>query len=441
MKPLRYWTRLIWAFIVKFKLIFLIGVGIGLAAFLGFEFLIPRLTKKVERIGIVGEYTTYQIPTSILSLIGDGLTKLDNSGQATPAIAESWEVKETGKVWVFKLNKNLYWQDGTKVTSSDIVYNFGDALVERPDKYTVVFKLSSSFAPFPITVSRPLFKKGLLGTGAWKVTNLSLAGSYVESLVIANKESGEKVFKFYPTEERAKLAYKLGEVDQVEDLTNPKPFDTWQTSKIEKSVNKQRYVAIFFNTSDELLADKDIRQALSYGIDKDALGYDRAIGPISPTSWAYNSQVKPYDFNIDRAKELIEQSNISPTEKKKLKIKLTTVPDLLPTAEAIVQNWKELGVETTLQVTSYLPDQYQAFLAVYDIQADPDQYSTWHSTQTQTNISRYKNPRIDKLLEDGRLQTDQNKRKATYMDFQRFLVEDSPAAFLYHPVYYTVSRK
>lgn len=409
-------------------------------AFVSFEFLIPNFDKKTEKIGVIGEYTSYEIPNSILNLIGKGLTTLNSSGQAVPGIVSSWETADAGRTWIFHIDKTQTWQDGTKVTAQDINYNFGDAQVVRDDKYTIEYKLNSSFSPFPVTLSRPIFKKGLLGTGDWSVTDLSLAGTFVSSLTLKDKTGNEKIFKFYPTEERAKLAYQLGEIDSLGDMTDPKPFDTWTTSHITKQINNQRYVAVFFNTTDDILSDKNMRQALSYAIDKDMLGSDRALGPISPNSWAYNSQVKPYDYNIDRAKQLISDSKISDDAKKNLKIQLTTVPDLLPVAEKIVKDWHAVGITTTLQVTSYLPDQYQAFLAVYDSPPDPDQYSTWHSTQTQTNISRYKNPRIDKLLEDGRLESDQSKRKGIYIDFQRFLVEDAPAAFLYHPVYYSVSR-
>jgi peptide/nickel transport system substrate-binding protein len=80
-------------------------------------------------------------------------------------------------------------------------------------------------------------------------------------------------------------------------------------------------------------------------------------------------------------------------------------------------------------------------LAILDTPDDPDQYSIWHSTQEATNITHYENPRIDKLLEDGRSEIDLASRRRIYLDFQRFLVEDSPAAFLYYPATYTVSRR
>jgi peptide/nickel transport system substrate-binding protein len=234
------------------------------------------------------------------------------------------------------------------------------------------------------------------------------------------------------------LAYKLGEVDQINGLLDPQPFDSWGNSVVLPETNKHQVVTIFFNTQDKLFGEKSLRQALTYAINKDALG-ERAISSTSPESWAYNPQVKPYDYDVDHAKEIIEEL---PDEiKNSLDIKLVSTPSLLPAAEKISSDWEKVGVKTQIQVSSIIPNEFQAYLTIFDIPRDPDQYPIWHSTQTETNLSRFVSPRIDTLLESGRVQLDLEERRKIYLDFQRFLVEDSPAAFLYHPKYYTIKRK
>jgi len=393
------------------------------------------------RVGITGRYHTDDLPEIILQDISEGLTKIDDAGQVTAGLAKSWETNDNGKTWIFHLDENKFWQDGKKVSSETVQYSFENVPIERPDSSTLVFRLESPFAPFPSVVAKSTFKKGLLGTGEWRVVNLSLVGSYVERLSLVNKNGDKKVVKFYPTEERVKLAFKLGEVDAIYDLIDPKPFDKWGVVKLSQIPDLGRYVAVFFNTKVGLLGNKDFRQALSYATDKEILGYERAISPLSPLSWAYNPQVKPYSFDQERARELIKDMDLPKEQKENLSVKLTTTPVLLEIAEKIAGNWGEVGVKTTLQVTSNLPTEYEAFLAIYDIPSDPDQYSTWHSTQLETNITKYSNPRIDKLLEDGRLELDQEKRKAIYFDFQRFLLEDAPVIFLYHPISFSVQRE
>ncbi|MBI2065945.1 hypothetical protein HYT60_00320 [Candidatus Woesebacteria bacterium] len=440
MLTIRYFIRFLTAFIVRFRGIILLGTFLGGAIFLALRILGPySLTRSTERVGIVGRYRVENLPDSVLTLIGNGLTKIKEDGTVAPDLASSWESPDGGQTWVFKLKANIFWQDGKRVTSTSINYQFTDAKVERPDEETITFRLESTFAPFPYVVAKPTFRKGLLGTGEWRVTKATVSAGFIQRLVLVDKDGNRKILRFYPTEERAKLGFKLGEIDILQGIFNAKPFNEWSVVEIEKEVGNSRYVAVFFNTQDKLLGEKSFRQALAYAIKKDGFDGPRAISPISPNSWAFNPQVKPYHYDSERAQELID--DLADELKENLTLNIVTTPALLSVAEAIAKDWAEVGVAGNVQVSSGVPAEYQALLAIFDIPEDPDQYSIWHSTQTSTNISRYQNPRIDKFLEDGRVELNIEERKKIYLDFQRFLVEDSPAAFLYHPTTYTVVRK
>ena len=439
MYSLRYIVRLISAYLSRFKGIILLGILIGAIIFIFFGLLGPLLFSTGRyKIGIIGRYRVENLPSSIVSMIGEGLTEIDGGGNVTPNLARSWETPDKGKTWIFNLKQDISWQDGEKLTSASINYQFSDVEVDKPDEHTIVFKLQEQFSVFPSIVSRPTFKKGLLGTGEWKVTNISLGqAEFVQKLILVNTKKDKQIYKFYPTEEQAKLAFKLGEVDQIQGIYNIKPFDNWSTVTISEEVNKNRVVVIFLNSQDKLLSDKSFRQALTYAIDKNS-GGQRAISPISPNSWAYNPTVKTYDQDLVRAREFIDEL---PNElKENLSINLVTTPVLLSLAEKISKEWVSAGIKAHVQVSSSIPYEFQTFLAIFDIPTDPDQYAIWHSTQTSTNISKYQNPRIDKLLEDGRVELDLEERRKIYLDFQRFLIEDSPAIFLYHPVTFTVKR-
>lgn len=430
MLSLRYIIRLIQAFLKRFKVIIFISIFVGILCFLVLNFLLPNFSSENRKIGVVGRYTTDNIPDEITSKLSRGLTKVDISGNVNPAIAKSWESSDDGKTWTFYIDENAKWQDGKKIISNDINYEFSDARIERIDDTTIKFILDSNFAAFPIIVSKPLFKKGLIGTNEWKIKNISMVGGYLQKLTITNNKNDKITYKFFPSEERLRLAFKLGEIDIIEKIQDPSPFETWKVVNIEKQVGYNNFVAIFFNTEDEKLSDKSVRQNLAYLIDKSSFIDERALGPISPNSWSYNPQVKQYSKDLEKAKDI-----------KDTKIILSTLPNLLKTAERIKKDWEEAGVICEIQIVTNVPENYQAFLATVDIPKDPDQYSLWHSTQTATNISRLKNPRIDKLLEDGRRELDKEIRKKIYLDFQRFLVEEVPAVFLYHPTFYTISRK
>jgi len=429
------------AFLVRFKWIFLLGTIFGILFFLSLNvFGFSIFQKGRERIGMVGRYRLDNLPNSILEYVSDGLTTINENGEIGPAISSSWENQDGGKTWIFHIGDDTTWQDGKKIVSNDIQINFSDVTVEKPDPKTIVFKLQTPFSPFPAVLGKPIFKKGFLGTGEWKVRKVTVSGNIVEQIILSKSKEKEMTFKFYPTEERAKLALKLGEIDQLIDIFNPEPFDSWKTLDVQKKVNYGRFTAVFFNSAKEkITSDKTLRQALTYAINKDVFPGERAISPISPNSWAYNPQVKPYDYDLAKAKDMMK--DLSKEIRNNLSLNIATTPVLLTEAEEIAKNWRDLGITVNIQVTSGIPENFDAFLAVLDIPRDPDQYSLWHSSQIATNIANYKNPRIDKLLEDGRTVTNESERKKIYLDFQRFLVEDSPAAFLYHPISYTISRK
>lgn len=437
-KSARFAARLSYTFISRFKGLFVIGILMGLALFVAMLFLFPQLSRTTQSIGVTGRYHTDELPSFVIEKIGNGLTKLDDSGTPQPDLAESWETPDNGKTWKFRLKEGLKWHDGKTVTSDTLVYEFSDVTVTTPDPRIIVFELEDPFAPFPVIVSKPTFRSGLLGTGEWKVDSVTVVGSYVSQLTIKDSKKNREVYNFFPTESQTKLAYKLGKIDEMYDILDPHPINTWDTVVTEEVANTNRVVTLFFNNKDPLLSDKNVRQALDYAIDKTQFPGTRAISPISPESWAFNSQVKKYSYSIDRAKELLDNT---PEELLKTPIKIASAPTLLPIAESISAQWKEAGVESIVQVTSIVPNDFQVYLTIYDIPRDPDQYALWHTTQEATNVSKYESPRIDKLLEDGRLELDKEERKKIYLDFQRFLVEDLPAAFMYHPVSYNLYRK
>lgn len=438
---LRYTFHLFSAFIKKFGVIILLSILIGFGIFALIAFILPRfINHSTQRIGIAGRYQPDTLPYEVVEKISSGLTKVNQNQEVEPNVAKSWETSDNGKTWIFQIRDDIVWQDGKKLTSGDVNYSFSGVNIEYPDDHTIKFILEDKYAPFPTVVSKPLFRRGLLGLGAWTVKKANITSGYIKQLDLIDNKGNKIIYKFYPTEDRTKLALKLGQIDTIQNIYNQSPFDKWNTIKVSTDYKESLIVTLFFNYRDNLLSDKSLRQALTYAINKDKFG-QRALSPIPESSWAYNPQVKEYEYNPDRAKEIID--SLSNEVKQKLEIKLITTPMLLDTAESIVDDWKDIGINSSVLVSSEIPDDFQAFLAIFEAPNDPDQYTIWHSKQIEagTNISKYQNIRIDKLLEDGRVELNFDERRKIYLDFQRFLLEDLPAAFLYHPPVYTIERK
>lgn len=434
---MRFYIKLTLAFLKRFRIVILSSVILGALVFLFLSFILPNIKfTKTIRVGYTGRYNIDTLPLEISTLIGDGLVSIDSTSNINPSLAKYWSIEEGGKKWIFELQDNIFWQDKKPLKINEINYNFSDVDIQKQNN-KIIFTLNEPYVPFIALLEKPVFKKGLLGTGEWKVNKLSIKGEYIQKLILSNKNERQDI-KFYPTEEQTKFAFKIGEVDMIKNISSPKPFSDWNNVNIEKNIQSDRVVVIFFNTQDPILSDKNLRLALNYAIDKS--GYEkRAIGPINPKSFYFNPQVKTYNFDPVKAKQLISESKAEIPQD--YSINLISTPNLLDIADGVSKMWNDVGIKTNVLTSSVIPSDYQAFVTIFEIPKDPDQYSLWHSTQSQTNITKYKNVRIDKLLEDGRVELDKEKRKEIYFDFQRFLLEDSPSIFLFHPVWYNIARK
>jgi peptide/nickel transport system substrate-binding protein len=155
-------------------------------------------------------------------------------------------------------------------------------------------------------------------------------------------------------------------------------------------------------------------------------------------SWVHNENVKTYEYDLEHAKSLLALDIQDIAE---LKLDLKTTLQYLEVAEEIATNWRDgLGIKVDVKVVPGITNDYQILLADYAPPLDPDQYGIWHSTQ-KTNFTRFTNLKVDKLLEDGRRTLDKKLRTEIYEDFQRFLLEDSPAVFLFETNTQTITRK
>ncbi len=444
-----------------------------IGALIVFSFSISSIVQRIEPkprryVGLVGKYNLQNLPLSIQNQLSAGLTKIEEDNTVSPYLAERWTIEDGGKVYRFVIKKNIFWQDGKELKPTDISYQLPDVeVITTPND--IVFKLPDEFVPFPTTVSRPVFKTVqkkhllffkrpmLIGVGSHVLENYKQEGNKLREVTVNGPEE-KIVYRFYFTEDEAVLAFKRGEVDELPDLSTDYGLNEWPNVEANSSIYDNRYLAIFFNNSHPLFT-KNVRQALSYALSKPE-GKDRAYGPINPNSWAYLEGGKSYKKDIERATErLLDEIPFEP-----LNIELTTTNNFNSQAEEIKKEWEEFGkiayqacldeqdisdkdqcvnnqIEVNIRITNF-PDtnNYQALLLGQEIPPDPDQYYLWHSEQS-TNFTKYKNTRIDALLEKGRKTAEKNERKAIYQEFQQFLLEDAPAVFLKHLESYEIKRK
>jgi len=281
--------------------------------------------------------------------------------------------------------------------------------------------------------------------------------------------------KFYDSEDEMIDEYNKNSIENMAFVS----ANNLKKVKFKKRLNIEelklpRYFGVFFNQNEtKILSDKNVRLALNYGTDKkdlinkilDGRGLEvnsPMIGEVLGTT----DDVKKYDYDIDKAKKLLANSGwtnpddkgvLTKTEKaksikdkpvtEKLTLRLTTPvwSELANVANLLKEQWAKIGVELNVEV---LPTQniqqtirdrsYQMLLFGEILNIDPDPFSLWHSSQKRDpgqNLALYENKSVDDLLEKARQTLNPLERMKQYQDFQKLVIEDVPAIFLYNPIY------
>jgi peptide/nickel transport system substrate-binding protein len=176
----------------------------------------------------------------------------------------------------------------------------------------------------------------------------------------------------------------------------------------------------------------------------------------------YADSIDSRNFDLDKANSILDDKNwkrgddgFRAKDGAPLEITLTTTdwPELAETAEILKEQWGKAGIKVNVETYSisdvqqnYIrPREYAALLFGQVLGADPDPYSFWHSDNKKDpglNLALFGDSSTDKLIENGRTEFDPEKRASIYADFQKKLIAETPAIFLYSPDYvYPVNKK
>lgn len=435
-KKIRFYWWYFEALFQKRKLFIFLGFLLSMFIW-PFFFAVGNLmlqAKKPLKIGLVGNYTTANLPPEVLTKIGRGLTKIADNGVVEPDLAESIKIKNSGKIYEIKLKKNLRFNDQTPFTAKSVNYKFQDVTYVVKNDEEAYFVLKSPYSPFLSLLSFPILNKNLQGAGDWRLVRIDWQDNFIKTIELAGKQ--KIIYRFYPNESVALTAFSLGEVNRLENLSSVNLSKIWKKVKIEKMTDWQSFVAIFINFKGGILSEKNIRQALNYSLDRRIFKEKLTYSSFSPKTVYYSDNVKKYYYDPLYARTLIQKMSLKSNDK--INFTLYTLPIYKEYAAQIANNWNtKLGSKIKVKETSGIPYQWQAYLAVQKIPIDPDQYLLWHSNKT-FHFSNYRNLKIDKILEDGRQEIDMEKRKEIYFDLQKTLSEDLPAIFLFHPDKYSI---
>ncbi|MBI4644412.1 MAG: peptide-binding protein [Deltaproteobacteria bacterium] len=261
------------------------------------------------------------------------------------------------------------------------------------------------------------------------------------------------------------LELKAGNIDRM-GLEPLQYARQTEYPKFARMYNKYRYIPfsyiyLGYNLEDTRFKDRRVRQALTLAINKKeiiegvlmGLGQE-SFGPYKPGAWFYNPDVPKFSYDPAKARALLAAAGWQPgadgiltKDGKPFEFTiLTNQGNTLRqrTAEIIQRRLQEIGIRVQIRTVEWATfikqfiekGHFEAVLLGWNTGLDPDQYDIWHSSKTrpgELNFIHYKNPEVDKLLEEGRHTFDKEKRRRAYFRLQEILAEDQPYTFLFVP--------
>ena len=425
---------------------------------------------------------------------------MDKNWKPRPYLAERWDLSSDNRSVTLYLRKDAVFHDGKPVTAEDVKFSIETIRDNHPfrtmygpvnavtinDPHTAVVRLSEPHPALLLAMSTsltPIIPKHIYGDGTdVKIhpRNATPVGSGPFKLV--EFKPGEHIImerfdrfflKGQPKLDRVivrefkdqssmMLAFERGEIDVHSELTDP-----GQQTRAAKMSNatlvKQSAPAIgpltwlAFNTKSPKLADKRVRQAIAYAIDKKYLletllagVHARSTGPITSGSPFYNPDVEKYDFNLQKSVQLLDAAGLKPGPNG---VRISIDYDYLPgTPEStIFQEYlkvalAKVGIEMVVKTSPDFPTWARRIASLqHEMHADAvwnwgdpviGVHRTWLSSNIKpgviwSNTQSYVNPKVDELLAAAGKEMDVAKRKAAYKEMQKIVLDDCPVAFIF----------
>ena len=425
---------------------------------------------------------------------------IDKNWKAQPYLAEKWTVSEDARSITLHLRKDAKFHDGKPITSEDVAFSvdvvkanhpFKSMLapvnaVSTPDAHTAIIRLAE---PHPVlelvmtTVFLPILPKHVYGDGQPLPTHPRNSKDVVGSgpfRLVEFKPGEQQVFERFdgffmkdkPQIDRliirefkdsssSLLAFESGAIDLIFGVSDPRDAERVKKTPGAKLIGNHGYgigpiIWLAFNTKEPKLADKRVRQAIAYAIDRNFLAktllggiHKPATGPITSASPLYTADVQRYELNLKKAGELLDAAGLKAgAGGKRLTLTLDSIPGdqaIRTAAEYIKPALAKIGVDVALRASPDFPT-WARRVSSHQFEMTVDSVWNWgdpvigvHRTYQSSNIrpgviwsntQQYSNPKVDALLESAGKEQDKAKRKAMYTEFQKIIVDDAPIAFL-----------
>jgi peptide/nickel transport system substrate-binding protein len=414
-------------------------------------------------------------------LLFSGLLERDNRMNFHGDLAESWSTQGP-LTYVFHLRRGVRFHDGQALTSTDVKATFAFIMnpankspkrgalrmvtsVEAPDDATVIFHLSQPYASFTVNLLPSAigivpagagadFSRHPVGSGPFRFVQQS---QDEEVVVERNPDYFRKApqvtrvrFRIVPDAVVRALELRKGSADLEMSSLSPDiiPVLARQPDLAVTDRTGTNFSYLSFNLEDAVLSHREIRQALAFATDREALiryllgGQAKlAAGVLPPDHWAAEANVAQYAYDPARAEQVLDAAGFPRKPdgvRLRLTLKCSTEEQARLIGAALQEQWRRVGIELEirpLELATLFSDvakgnfqmTYQRWVGA---NTDPDFFEYAFSSKRfppdGANRGHYRNARIDALTDQIRVEMNQEKRKEQCSEVQRILADDLP---------------
>jgi peptide/nickel transport system substrate-binding protein len=411
------------------------------------------------------------IPEVLLYNVYENLVQLDQNGEIVPGLAESWDVSEDGKTYTFALRDDVTFTNGEEFTAEDAKFSIDavkkDWTVSLKSAMEVVDTVEAvSPTELKVALGRPsndwLYRmttrvgamfdqKGTanlatkpIGTGPYQLEKWKRG----DSITLTRNEDYwgeaphfEKVaFRYFADPTALNNAFLSDTIDVIGTVQTPESLGQFEGSTdyqmIEGTTNGE--VLLSMNNGRGPLKDKQLRQAVRYAIDNEALletcwaGRGELIGSmVPPTDPWYEDLTGMYETDPEQARQLIEKANY---DGQTLRLRVPSLPYAVSCGQVVKSQLEQVGLKVKLEQLEFPA----AWLSSVFTNADYDMSIIAHVEPRDmgavfgdpTYYTRYDNAQFRQLLQQADTGTEEEQVQHM-QEAARLLSEDAAGEFLF----------
>jgi peptide/nickel transport system substrate-binding protein len=412
-------------------------------------------------------------------LMFDALLRRDDHFNLLPALAERWENPDP-LTYVFHLQHGVKFHDGRPLTSKDVKWTLDSVLngtirtpktapykpissIEAPDETTVVIHLKEPYVSLLWNLSEgaigivpagsgPEFNQHPIGSGPFRF----VSQEQDKEVVLERDENYRGVkpsvarlrFAVVPDATTRILELRKGSADLA---LNAMTADAIQTIRKRGELDVQQapgtiYYYLAMNLRDPILKDVQVRRALAYAIDREAMvkylmGDQARLADsiLPPQHWAHFSG-QAYFHDPAKARAILDQAGYGSGKdgiRFHIVMKTSTEESTRLLSASLQQQLREVGIALDIrsfEFATFFSDVTKGEFQLFSLRwiggnEDPDIFEVFNSAKTPpkgSNRGFYRNTQLDALIAQGRSETDQTKRKQIYDQVQKIVSNDLP---------------